>query len=86
MLYKSVVLLDLFLYSTFFSFYKKQRKVFFHFFARTKKRNKEMRRLKRRRTAMPHKAANFIHEFINITVFSPNKSLHISDGKISYVL
>jgi hypothetical protein len=69
MFYKNGVLLDLFLYSTFFSFYKKQRKVFFislharfsfyekhsksifHFFARTKKRNKEMRRLKRRRTA-----------------------------------
>ena len=69
MLYKNVVLLDLFLYSTFFSFYKKQRKVFFislhakygfyekqsksifHFFACTKKRNKEMHRLKRRRTA-----------------------------------
>jgi len=43
------------------AFEKSMVKVFFHFFARTKKRNKEMRRLKRRRTAMPHKAANFIH-------------------------
>jgi len=47
-----------------FSFYEKQSKSIFHFFARTKKRNKEMRRLKRRRTAMPHKAANFIHECV----------------------
>ena len=51
MLYKNVVLLDLFLYSTFLAFQKKQGKSIFHFFARTKKRNKEMRRLKRRRTA-----------------------------------
>ena len=51
MLYKNVVLLNLFLYFTFFSFYEKQSKSIFHFFARTKKRNKEMRRLKRRRTA-----------------------------------
>jgi hypothetical protein len=34
-----------------FCFYEKQGKSIFHFFARTKKRNKEMRRLKRRRTA-----------------------------------
>ena len=64
MFYKNVVLLDLFIYSTFLAFMKSIVKVFFHFFARTKKRNKEMRRLKRRRTAMPHKAANFIHECV----------------------
>jgi len=33
------------------AFEKSIVKVIFHFFARTKKRNKEMRRLKRRRTA-----------------------------------
>ena len=64
MLYKNVVLLDLFLYSTFLAFTKSIVKVIFRFFVRTKKRNKEMRRLKRRRTAMPHKAANFIHEWV----------------------
>ena len=46
------------------AFEKSIVKVIFHFFVRTKKRNKEMRRLKRRRTAMPHKAANFIHEWV----------------------
>ena len=50
MLYKSVVLLDLFLYSTFLFLWKAKKSIF-HFFARTKKRNKEMRRLIRRRTA-----------------------------------
>ena len=51
MLYKNMVLLDLFLYSTFLASTKSIVKVIFHFFARTKKRNKEMRRLKRRRIA-----------------------------------
>ena len=51
MFYKIGVLIDLFLYSTFLAFMKSIVKVIFHFFVRTKKRNKEMRRLKRRRTA-----------------------------------
>jgi hypothetical protein len=34
-----------------FGFCEKHSKIIFHFFARTKKRNKEMRRLIRRRTA-----------------------------------
>ena len=85
-LYKNGVLLDLFLYSTFLAFRKSMVKFIFHFFVRTKKRNKKCAGSNAAGPLMPHKAANFIHEFTKITVFSPIKSLHISDGRFSYTL
>ena len=84
MLYKSVVLLDLFLYSTFFAFMKSKEKYFFISLFAQRNETKKCAGSNAAGPLMPHKAANFIHEFTKITVFSPHKSLHISDGKRSY--
>ena len=64
MLYKNVVLLDLFLYSTFLAFTKSKVKVFFISLLAQRNETKKCAGSNAAGPLMPHKAANFIHEWV----------------------